>query len=1034
MRRILRVAGALLVLGLAASSPVSAQVVISQVYGGGGNTGAPFRNDYVELFNRGTSAVPLAGLSVQYASATGTGNFGGNPIATLSGTLQPGQYYLVQLAGGATGAALPTPDATGTVNMSGTAGKVVLVNSTTGLACNGGSTPCSAPQLALILDLVGYGSANFFEGTAAPALSNTTAGLRQNSGCTDTGVNGSDFIAGAPSPRNTASPFGSCLASPTNPTGAGNAAPATVLVGQTSRLTVTVTPGTNPTSTGLAVSVNLSAIGGLASQSFFDNGTNGDVTAGDNVFSWQATVAPATTAGAKVLAATIADAQSRTGAATIGLEVVLGCSTTHTIAEIQGSAATSPLPNGTSVTTRGVVYAWRSNGFFVQMATGDGDPATSDGIFVFTSTAPPAAATVGNDVCVTGPVVEFVPGSDPYQPPLTEISVPTAVVTFSAGNPLPAPTPITADTTTGPGAVEKLERLEGMRVSVASLTVVAPTGGSVNQGNATGSSNGVFFGVVTGVDRPFREAGIDMHDPLPAGAPCCVPRFDGNPERLRVDSDAQPSVPALDVTTGVIVTGLVGPLDYAFRTYTVLPDLGSATGSANATFTPAPAPRADEITVASLNLQGFYNTTNDPGGDTVLTPPAFQNRLNKASLTIRDVLRLPDVMAVVEVEDLATLQALAAKVNGDVAGLGAPDPGYVAFLEEGNDPGGIDVGFLVKSTRISTLSVAQVGKDATYTNPNTGQQDLLNDRPPLVLDARAFRPAGDAFDFTVIVNHLRSLIDIGDPTDGPRVRAKRQAQAAFLANLVQDRQVGDPQARLITVGDFNAFEVNDGFVDVVGTVLGTPAPPDQVVLASDDLVSPDLYNLLAWLSPDQQYWYVFDGNAQAIDHALANRRLATWVSRLHYGRSNADFPEVFRTDPARPERLSDHDGSVTYLALGTPRLAGRIVEQGAGYVDVRITNGGGGNAFGLRIDQVRFKTLAGTGTVTLSGPALPLDLPTLAAGGGTTVRFFLDVPPGVTRFSITENGQFLDAGGTASRFSIGQAVVPQGQVPNSENR
>ncbi|RMD75680.1 MAG: lamin tail domain-containing protein, partial [Chloroflexi bacterium] len=136
---------------------VSADLVISQVYGGGGNSGAPYTNDFVEIFNRGTTTVSLSGLSIQYASATGTGNFGSNPVVLLSGSLAPGQYYLVQLAGGASGAPLPTPDATGTINASASSGKFALVNSTSGLACNGGSTPCTPSQLALIIDLVGYG-------------------------------------------------------------------------------------------------------------------------------------------------------------------------------------------------------------------------------------------------------------------------------------------------------------------------------------------------------------------------------------------------------------------------------------------------------------------------------------------------------------------------------------------------------------------------------------------------------------------------------------------------------------------------------------------------------------------------------------------------------------------------------------------------------------------------------------------------------------------------------------------------------------
>jgi hypothetical protein len=200
----------------APAAAVSQNLVISQVYGGGGNSGAPYTHDFVELFNRGTTAVSLAGMSIQYASATGTGNFGSsNTLLTElpSVTLQPGQYYLIQQAGGTTGVALPTPDLVDAtpIAMAAGAGKVVLTTGATSLGCNGGSTPCSSEQLARIVDLVGYGNANFFEGSgAAPALSNTTAALRASNGCTDTDNNAADFTAGAPAPRNTASPGNVC--------------------------------------------------------------------------------------------------------------------------------------------------------------------------------------------------------------------------------------------------------------------------------------------------------------------------------------------------------------------------------------------------------------------------------------------------------------------------------------------------------------------------------------------------------------------------------------------------------------------------------------------------------------------------------------------------------------------------------------------------------------------------------------------------------------------------------------------------------
>ncbi|MFC4060180.1 lamin tail domain-containing protein, partial [Planomonospora corallina] len=195
MRALSRAIAALATLGVTAAgvaaltpSPALAApgtVVISQVYGGGGNSGAPYASDFVELFNRSSAPVTLDGWSVQYTSATGTGPFGSNKVA-LAGTLAPGQYHLVQLAGGANGAALPAPDSTGTINMSGSSGKVALARTAEGLACNGGSAPCTAEQTALIADLVGYGTADYSEGKAAPTLSTATAGFRKNHGCADT--------------------------------------------------------------------------------------------------------------------------------------------------------------------------------------------------------------------------------------------------------------------------------------------------------------------------------------------------------------------------------------------------------------------------------------------------------------------------------------------------------------------------------------------------------------------------------------------------------------------------------------------------------------------------------------------------------------------------------------------------------------------------------------------------------------------------------------------------------------------------------
>ena len=171
------------------------------------------------------------------------------------------------------------------------------------------------------------------------------------------------------------------------------------------------------------------------------------------------------------------------------------------------------------------------------------------------------------------------------------------------------------------------------------------------------------------------------------------------------------------------------------------------------------------------------------------------------------MLLTPDIVAAVEVENLNALQAIASRVNADA---GSNSPNYVAYLVEGSDPGLIDVGFLVKPSRIEVLEVLQVGKTDTYINPANGQPDLIFDRPPLVLRALA-----GALPITVIVNHFRSLNGVDDAVDGPRVHTKRRAEAEFLANYMQARQTANPSEQILTLGDFNAFEFSDGLVDLI---------------------------------------------------------------------------------------------------------------------------------------------------------------------------------------------------------------------------
>ena len=588
---------------------------------------------------------------------------------------------------------------------------------------------------------------------------------------------------------------------------------------------------------------------------------------------------------------------------------------TLAIHEIQGAGARSPF-EGAVVSTSGVVTARKSNGFFLQSPEGasDGDPATSEGLFVFTSAAPAAAVTPGTLVLVTGRVLEFVPAADPASPPFTEIAESPSIAIRGAGMSLPAPQELRSRDAALPPGPDALERFEGMRVRVASLTTSSGTLGTVSEPNATGSSNGVFYGVVTGVARPFRRPGIAAALPLPSGAPCCVPRYDGNPERLRVDSDGQPGAAAINLTAGSVVRNLVGPLDYGFQAYTILPDPATPPDVTLASL-PAPLrrPDDDEFTVASFNLERFFDTTDDPGvGDAVLSSAAYLTRLRKASLHLRALLHLPAIIAVQEVENLATLQMLAAFLNREARDARELKTQYEAYLEEGNDPGGIDVGVLVDRARVEVLQFTQEGRGEQFRGPS-GATELLHDRPPVVLRARARTFAGGSQSITVVVAHMRSLIDVDSPTAGARVRVKRAFQAESLAALIDRRLRVDPQEALLVVGDLNAFEFNDGYVDVVGTMRGVPAPREQVVQSTRDLLDPDLVNLGDLVSAGARYSYVFDGVAQTLDHMLASPALLPVVTAFGYGRGNADAPEVWRSDATRPERISDHDPALVYL-------------------------------------------------------------------------------------------------------------------------
>lgn len=564
------------------------------------------------------------------------------------------------------------------------------------------------------------------------------------------------------------------------------------------------------------------------------------------------------------------------------------------IHEVQGNGLVSPFA-GLGVITPGTVTARKSNGFFMQEpdATVDADPNTSEGIFVFTAGAPPVA--VGDSVTVTGTATEFFT--------LTQISSSAANISISSsGNPLPAAIVLTTTILNPAGTPDQLERFEGMRMHADTLVSVAPT-----------NQFGEIFTVLEGVARPFREPGIEISLPVPPDptslmVDCCIPRWDENPERIMIDSDGLAGSTVISVTSNVTISNVTGPLDFSFGDYKVLPETAPAT-SPNMSAVPVPTPAAGEFTVAGFNIENFNNNAT---------------QRQKAALAIRDVLHLPDIIGTIEIFELSGLQALATEIE-NISGVH-----YEARLIEADGNLGDadqDVGFLIKTSRVQIDSVVQeelAGCNGTAANCNTfidpnGQPALLNDRPPLVLTATVDPLSPNPRQVIVIVNHLRSFIDIElVGGDGPRVRAKRKAQAEFLADLLQDLQTANPGTPILSIGDYNAYQFNDGYTDPIATIKGTPTADEEMVVdASPDLVNPDFVNLTDSLSADERYTFIFEGTPQAIDHFVINTVASSYLQRYHIARNNIDFPEVpgalFLNNATRPERNSDHDMPVGYF-------------------------------------------------------------------------------------------------------------------------
>lgn len=847
----------------------------------------------------------------------------------------------------------------------------------------GGTAAAGGGELVSVSDASGYNGA--FTGT--PSLLITAA--------TNTAFRG---VALAP-----------VSAAPTPPSGNGSATPATVPNDgtTTSTLRVAVTPGANPVSTGLSVTVNLTALGGSATQALIDNGTGCDATAGDLNFCTTTTAPPATTPGPYNLAFTITDAQARIGNGNIAITVVdaappasvlsigpasvtvglLGTQTVNvpvtitpprpvdvaftattgggtatpgpnppsdyvalatqgftipantgsfnvpvtihpnlrpgssetfnvTIASsamdvsigtgvatvtinndaavstpipaIQGTGDVSPLTGQTLTSTDNIVTAVVSNGFVMQARTpGDGNPATSDAMFVFQGTTPAVSVSVGDIVDVRGRVGDFASSSGGRTLNGTQFfnTTPTVVVVrmgtadvaattqvLTLDDVIPSPNPVVPACVAlggsfGPTADPRARNfacLEYMRVATTTGVITSP-----NQRFA--SDLLAEMGFATSGRRAFREPGVGFNvsteDPVLANLVPAAPAlpagfvFDGNPEVFEFDPDRL-GLPNATIVPGSVLSAQ-GVIGIDFADYEFWPNQFNVTQAAPALPRPIAVPAADQIKIASFNLLNLFDRCDDPArpnADETFNVADTNRKLEKHSRYIREVLEGPGIIAVQEVElpsppaticanaggtTTSALQLLADRISADGG------PAYLVVNSPStNDPRFISVGFLYRQDLFfDNVTATQVAPNEQwtfrYTDGNTATQQrtsTVHDRPPLRLAGTLPLAGGGEQRLAIVVNHFRSLggIDdlrdtrpsgstLADPTfrqDAHRVRQKRLRQAISMACDVQAWQSNPANAGvpLILLGDHNAFEFSDGYADLNAVLIGNATP------------------------------------------------------------------------------------------------------------------------------------------------------------------------------------------------------------------
>ena len=587
------------------------------------------------------------------------------------------------------------------------------------------------------------------------------------------------------------------------------------------------------------------------------------------------------------------------------------------ISAIQGASQTSPLVGQVVLAVPGIVTAVDSNGFYLQDPNPDANIATSEGIFVFTNTAP--TVKVGDSITVTGTVSEFTPGGAATgNLSTTQIGGTLTIAILSSNNALPSATIIGAggrvlptqiidndalssfDPTTD--AIDFYESLEGMRVTAKNLLAVSPTNG--------------FGEIYTVADNGTGATGLSSRGTIN------IAPNDFNPERIQIDADTGVFNFAFpNVNVGAKLGDVTGVVSYNFGNFEIIPTEAFIQNIQPSTLQP-------EVTTLSKAsdtlLVATYNVLNlDPQLETGVAAADIDDDIANGRFTaiaqqIVNNLKTPDIIGLQEVQDNSgalndgvtsaslTLQTL---VNA-IAAAGGPtykfiDNTFITNNTSGGQPNAnIRTAFLYNDDRVDLVD------GSVKTVPSSSFSAFADSRLPLIAD---FTFNGETV--TVITNHFsskggsRPLFGTTQPSIGDEANGngqenvtingsldQRRAQAQAVNDYVDSVLATKLDAKVVVVGDFNEFE----FISPLNILAGGATPV--------------LTNLTNSLPENERYTFNFDGNSQSLDHILVSNNLID-SAKVDIVNINTEFVD-------NAQRASDHDPIVATIKLAptTPTL------------------------------------------------------------------------------------------------------------------